>query len=397
MSSIRRQSSYALEVLGQSQKIEDLRTSLLQWFLINGRHWIPWKLKPDGSIPKNNEELPVYPIWVAEVMLQQTQLQVVLPYWKAWMKTFPSLSDLACALEQDVLLVWQGLGYYSRAHRIHNAAKLLMEADEVKSGLDEVRWPEDLQNWMSLPGIGRSTAASILSSAFNTPEAILDGNVKRILSRLVGSNQILSKNSGLLWEISSTLLDINSPRNFNQALMDLGSMICTRSKPKCLYCPWQNSCIAYYQGEPEKFPVKDSRKLSNLVVIGIGLIINDKGQVLIDKRLSSQNMGGMWEFPGGKNEKGESIEFTIVRELYEELGVKIKLGKKLIEFDHSYTHQKLKFVVYLCKILNGEPKALSSSQVKWVDPKDLINYPFPTANQKMITALNEYLIISKDN
>ncbi len=156
---------------------QDIQKNLLAWFKDNGRHWIPWKLKTDGSIPKSGESLSPYEIWIAEVMLQQTQLRVVIPYWERWMKRLPTLTDLAEADLQNVLLLWQGLGYYSRAKRIHHSSKLLVDFIGNKSCLNPSSWPVDIDEWLSLPGIGRSTAGSILSSAFDIPEPILDGKL----------------------------------------------------------------------------------------------------------------------------------------------------------------------------------------------------------------------------
>ncbi len=347
-------------------------------------------------MPKNKECLPVYPIWIAEVMLQQTQLKVVLPYWEKWMEAFPDLVDLSSALNQEVLLFWQGLGYYSRAHRLHKASKDLVQILWNKNCCDNDLWPMDIDTWMSLPGIGRTTAASILSSAFDIPEAILDGNVKRILSRLVGKQEPLSNNSKQLWELSIGLLDHNQPRNFNQALMDLGATICTKNSPKCDICPWKSFCLAYDQGNTGIIPLSKPSKVLKKLVIGLGIVFNDSGEVLIDQRLNNTSMAGMWEFPGGKKEEDEVIKNTISRELLEELGVEVKVGKKLIEFDHFYTHKKLHFVVHFCSIISGMPKALASIQIKWVKPDELINYPFPAANKRIIDALENYLLLSKD-
>ena len=378
------------------ESIEKMRFELLKWYACHGRHSIPWKLKPDGSVPKKSEKLPVYPILVAEVMLQQTQLNVVLPYWENWMKTFPTVFDLASALDHEILFVWQGLGYYSRAHRIHKTSKVLRNVLGDSDHLNPESWPIDIESWIALPGIGRTTAASIISSAFNIPEALLDGNVKRILSRLIGSQESLSKDLKRLWKLSDVLLDPDYPRDFNQALMDLGAKICTSKNPKCFCCPWQKYCFAYHEGNPSDFPIKGSRKVLPYSVIGIGLVFNDLGEVLIDQRTNDQSMAGMWEFPGGKQEEGEAVESTVIRELSEELSIKVKVAKKLLEFDHSYSHQKLHFVVYICQLISGVPQPLASVQTKWVHPSELINYPFPAANQKMISAIKDYLVSNQN-
>ena len=387
------QDNYSLKVFGSTYKIEEMRSALLKWFEFNGRHSIPWKLKPDGSLPKKLEQLPVYPIWIAEVMLQQTQLKVVMPYWENWMRTFPTLIRLSNALEHDVLLLWQGLGYYSRARRIYKASNQLLRVLGDADSLDPSSWPTDLETWVGLPGIGPTTAASILSSAFDLPEALLDGNVKRVLARLIASKKKVSTDSNRLWAISNELLDHDSPRNFNQALMDLGAMVCTPKTPKCFCCPLKKYCLAYHKGDVSKFPVKGSKKVLDSSIIGLGLIINNAGEVLIDQRKDDQTMGGMWEFPGGKQERGEAIESTIVRELYEELDIEVKVLKKLIEFDHSYTHKKLHFVAFTCKLISGQPKPLASLKIKWVQPENLVHYPFPAANQRIINALKEYLVL----
>jgi A/G-specific adenine glycosylase len=364
-----------------------LRESLLSWWSHAGRHRIPWKLTPAGELPRAGEALHPYPIWVAEVMLQQTQLQVVLPYWQRWMQAFPSVEALAAADVHDVLLLWQGLGYYARARRLHQGARLLVEG--AAQGQDP--WPRSLEGWLALPGIGRSTAGSIVSSAFDAPFAILDGNVKRVLARLIRSSRPPARQLAGFWQLSELLLDPQRPREFNQALMDLGSSLCSPHQPSCGSCPWQGQCAAYAAGEPARYPVKDVSKPLPFQVIGVGVVRNDAGQVLIDQRLQEGLLGGLWEFPGGKQESGEAIEATIRRELQEELAIAVEVGEELITLEHAYSHKRLRFVVHLCRWLSGEPQPLASQQVRWVEPTDLGSYPFPAANAKIIAALLERL------
>ena len=381
-------------VLGDA---EDLRVSLLEWFECNGRHWIPWKLKANGKLPNSGETLPVYGIWIAEVMLQQTQLRVVLPYWEKWMQTFPSIAILANANEQEVLLHWQGLGYYSRAKRLHIASKVLValcEGNSDNSG-KQFSWPRQVEEWMKLPGIGRSTAGSILSSAFDLPTPLLDGNLKRIFSRLIASPHPPSKDEFRLWSFSCELLDVKSPRKFNQALMDLGATVCTPNNPKCLICPIKSYCLSFAFYDPRDFPTKIVKNSIPSYVIGIGIVINTAGKILIAQRLPDKTMGGMWEFPGGKQEQDEAIEHTIARELREELAIDVQVGKKLIELDHAFSHKKFHFIVHLCQLISGQPQPLASQQLRWVLPNELEKYPFPVANTRMITALHEYLYSSK--
>ncbi len=373
-----------------------IRAALLDWFSINGRHWIPWKLKADGSQPEVGESLNPYEIWVAEVMLQQTQLKIVLPYWQKWMQVFPTPFDLAKADEEEVLLCWQGLGYYSRARRLQQSAQMLLNGVATTSYIESKFWPKDLESWMALPGIGRTTAGSILSSAFNYPSAILDGNVKRVFSRLIASSVPSNKNISLLWKISDQLLDKENPRNFNQSLMDLGSTVCTPRNPNCLCCPIKKHCIAYSSNsDPSRIPVKTNSKPLPKEVIGIGIVCDSSGKILIDKRLNNGVLGGLWEFPGGKQENGESIVQTISRELQEELSIKVDVLDELISFEHSYSHKKLLFIVHRCYLLEGIPKPLASKEVRWVKLEDLHRYPFPAANGKMIEAL--FKVLEADN
>ena len=353
---------------------------LLGWWQACGRSdqaQKPWMFTADGTWPLPEDSLSPYGIWIAEVMLQQTQLSVVLPYWQRWIKAFPTVNALAAASLEQVRLQWQGLGYYSRARRLHEAARVLVQQP----------WPRDLDGWIALPGIGRTTAGGILSSAFNAPEPILDGNVKRVLARLHAHERPPSRDQHLFWQRSEALLDPRRPRDFNQALMDLGATVCTPRRLGCDHCPWRESCAAYASGDPSGWPVVEERKPLPFQVIGIGVVINAVGDVLIDQRLEEGLLGGMWEFPGGKQEPGEPIEACIARELMEELGIVVSVGEALITLDHAYSHKKLQFVVHLCDWCSGAPKPLASQQVRWVRPEQLKNYPFPAANARIIDAL----------
>ena len=377
----------SIELSVVAENASDLRAALLDWWEEHGRHWLPWKLRADGSQPEPGESLCALSTWIAEVMLQQTQLQVVLPYWQRWMRAFPTLEALAGAEQEQVLLLWQGLGYYSRARRLHQGARQLLEQGSM--GADP--WPRSFEAWLALPGIGRSTAGSILSSAFDLPFAILDGNVKRVLARLIASPRPPARELAELWWLSEKLLDPQQPRAFNQALMDLGATVCTPRNPACGSCPWRGHCAAYAAGTPAEYPVKDAPRALPFQVIGVGVVFNDRGQVLIDQRLEEGLLGGLWEVPGGKQEEGEAIEATIARELREELAIEVAVGEALIRVDHAYSHKRLRFEVHCCRWLSGEPQALACQQWRWVDPADLADYPFPAANARIIAALQQHL------
>ena len=367
-----------------SEIAPELRRTLLAWWEVHGRKDMaikPWMFTADGRWPEPNEDLSPYGIWIAEVMLQQTQLRVMRPYWEQWMLVLSTVQHLAAAEERQVLLLWQGLGYYSRARRLHQAARQLAASPLTSS----------LEAWQAVSGIGRTTAGSILSSALNRPVPILDGNVRRVLARLHACLDSPQRAQVSFWQWSEALLDPLRPRDFNQALMDLGALVCTPRSPSCQLCPWQRRCAAYAAGEPSHFPVKDASKPIPFQLIGVGVVLNEAGEVLIDQRLNEGLLGGLWEFPGGKQEPGEAIEATIARELREELAIEVQVGEQLIALDHAYSHKKLRFVVHLCRWIAGEPKPLASQQVCWVKPEDLSDYPFPAANARMIAALIDHL------
>jgi A/G-specific adenine glycosylase len=369
----------------------ELSQSLLAWWEAHGRKdpaLKPWMFTKDGRWPEPHEHLNVLECWIAEVMLQQTQLQVVLPYWTRWMERFPQLDSLAEADEQAVLLRWQGLGYYSRARRLKVAAGLLKA--KGASGADPSGWPRDLETWLALPGIGRSTAGGILSSAFNSPLAILDGNVRRVLARLRAHPTPPMRAQAQFWLWSEALITAapGRARDCNQALMDLGATLCMPRNPSCQRCPWRDHCAAYAAGNPETYPVTDAPRSLPFSVIGVGVVLNQAGEVLIDQRLNEGLLGGLWEFPGGKQEPGEAILDTIARELREELAIEVAVDQELITVDHAYSHKKLRFIVHLCRWVSGEPQPLASQQVRWVKPEELGRYPFPAANARIIEALH---------
>jgi A/G-specific adenine glycosylase len=364
------------------------RERLLAWWTRWGRRdpdQKPWMVTTAGHWPEPGATLDPYGVWVAEIMLQQTQLAVMLPYWRRWMERWPDREALAGADGHDLLLLWQGLGYYARARRLHEGARRLTADGE---------WPRDPQGWLALPGVGRSTAGSILSSAFDLPWPILDGNVRRVVARLVAWPGPPAREPGRFWQLSTDLLDTERPRDFNQALMDLGATVCTPRQPRCDSCPWRDACAAYAAGDPVRFPVKDAPRPVPLQVIGVGVVLNDAGEVLIDQRLEEGLLGGLWEFPGGKQEPDESIRATIARELLEELGIVVEVGDELISLDHAYSHRRLRLVVHLCRWLEGEPRPLASQQVRWVAPGRLGEFPFPAANARIIAALHERLGLS---
>lgn len=313
-------------------------------------------------------------------MLQQTQVKTVIPYYQRWLGQFPTIATLANAEQQQVLKAWQGLGYYARARNLHRAAQQMIQHH---SGM----FPDQMQAVLSLPGIGRTTAGGILSAAFNQPVPILDGNVKRVLARLVALPLPPAKAIAPLWQLSETLLDPLHPRDFNQALMDLGATVCTPHKPDCQLCPWSRHCRAYNLGVQSQVPMSESRAPIPHKFIGVAVIWNDRGQILIDRRRQEGLLGGLWEFPGGKLEPGETIEACIVREIQEELGIEISVGDRLITVEHTYTHFRVTLYVHHCRHLSGDPQLLECDEIRWVTLAEIEQYPFPKANVQIIDAL----------
>jgi A/G-specific adenine glycosylase len=347
-----------------------LRQSLLNWYAHQGRD-LPWRQTQDP-----------YAIWVSEIMLQQTQVKTVLPYYERWLVQFPTIQALAAASLEDVLLLWQGLGYYARARNLHRAAQQIM-ADYAG------QFPDQMAQVLQLPGIGKTTAGGILSAAFHQPWPILDGNVKRVLARLIGLSVPPKYALSWLWTGSHHLLDPEQPKAFNQAWMDLGATICTPKQPACLQCPWSTHCQAYQLSLETTLPMSETREPIPHKLIGVAVIWNAQGQVLIDKRPQSGLLGGLWEFPGGKVEPNETIADCVVREIQEELGINIEVLAHFMTLEHAYTHFKVTLSVHDCWHVSGEPQPIECDAVKWVNLTELDQYPFPTANQKIIAALQD--------
>jgi A/G-specific adenine glycosylase len=250
-------------------------------------------------------------------------------------------------------------------------------------------FPTQLAEVLALPGIGRTTAGGILSAAFNQPVAILDGNVKRVLARLVALPVPPAKAMKQLWQFSETLLDREHPREFNQALMDLGATVCTPKKPDCNSCPWTSHCQAYNLGMQCDLPMREQSSPLPHKTIGVAVIWNEQGQILIDRRRPEGLLGGLWEFPGGKIELGETVEECIKREIQEELGIEIEVGDRLITINHAYSHFSVTLTVHHCRHLTGVPQPIESDEIRWVTLDEIDQFPFPKANSQIIAALRQ--------
>lgn len=347
--------------------------ALLHWYAENARD-LPWRKERDP-----------YAIWVAEIMLQQTRVETVIPYFERWIARFPTIKALAGADIDDVLRHWEGLGYYRRAHHLHQAA---IQIVSQYSG----QLPNTIKELKSLPGIGEYTAAAIAALAYDQDEIALDGNLRRVLARLLDLALDPSQPEGArrirAW--AETLLPAGQASAFNQGLMDLGAMICLPRVPRCDDCPLKNWCLAYEHGTQPLRPVKAPKQPTPHyhAVAGILLI---KGRVLIGRRPEQKLLGGLWEFPGGKLDEGESLEQCLKRELEEELAVHVKVGSKLGVFDHAYTHFSITVHAFYAEILDGEPQALDHTELAWVKPSELDRYPMGKIDRAIARQLTEIL------
>ncbi len=343
-----------------------IRCNLLAWYHANARD-LPWRKTSDP-----------YCIWLSEIMLQQTKTETVIPYYENFLRAFPVISALAEADEDRVLKLWEGLGYYRRAHNLCRAAKMIVG---TKGG----QFPKSAKEWMKLPGVGRYTACAIASIAFGEKVAVLDGNVKRVLSRIFRVKGNINEQATLrkLWMITESLVAQKSPGDFNQAIMELGARICKPKDPRCDTCPVKRQCGAFQIGRQTSFPVmKRKREIPHYHVVAA--VIRRNGRYLICKRPVDGMLGGLWEFPGGKVEKAESYEQALIRELKEELGIRIKVGERITTVKHAYSHFSVSLHAYRCDLARGKIKKYYHSEIKWIPRSHFSHYAFPGANHKVL-------------
>jgi len=346
-------------------------TALSTWFSVHQRA-MPWRETPSA-----------YRTWISEMMLQQTQVDTVIPYFGRFLERFPDVHALASAPQDDVLKQWEGLGYYSRARNLHKAAQQVVD---IHDGL----LPTTYKDLQTLPGIGPYAAAAIASIAYEVPVPVVDGNVLRVFARFWGLSTDIRLPS-IRQDIFDRLMPVvatQTPSVFNQAIMELGALICTPKKPQCGICPIQSDCVAYATDQTETLPVKAKAKPVPHYVIGVGLI-RYQGRILIAKRNESGMLGGLWELPGGKQNADEAIETTVTREILEETGLAVTIVKPLCVIKHAYTHFKITMHTYLCDAPHDRALAKSSTEVQWVLPESLSDYAFPTATHKVFAALGD--------
>lgn len=339
-----------------------LRDDLIKWFEKNKRD-LPWRKTKNP-----------YAIWVSEIMLQQTKVETVINYYNKFMKNYPTIFHLAEAEEQDVLKNWEGLGYYSRARNLHAAVK-----EVVATYGGEV--PNDVKKLGELKGIGPYTKGAIMSIAFNQPEPAVDGNVMRVLSRilLIKENIMEQKTRRLFEEIVRELISKENPSAFNQALMELGALICIPRSPRCEQCPVQPYCRANNNGMEKELPVRIAKtKLKTKEYISVCLF-DEKGKVALEQRDAEGLLANMWQFP--MIEKDSVINRPLVELFKEKYGIEISVMKKLGNVQHVFSHLIWKIVVQEAKV---EKIAKMNNGLVFVRVNELQNYPIATAHQKMM-------------
>ena len=349
-----------------------VRRRLLPWFARNARD-LPWRTEPR----------PPYAVWISEIMLQQTRVDTVIPYFQRFLARFPNPAALAAAPLHDVLKLWEGLGYYSRARHLHQAAKILVR--DFGGQL-----PADPVQLATLPGLGPYATAAVASFAFGLPLAVLDGNVIRVFSRLLAlpDDVTLPATRKTLQLLADALLPKDRPAAANEAWMELGALLCTPRRPRCDECPLRPVCRAARLPHPESYPRKKKKMKVPHKVVGAAVILNAKNQILIAQRNPEKGMlAGLWEFPGGKIADGETMPQCIARELKEEMGLALEVGPHLVTVHHAYSHFTIELHAHFARIRAGRPRHLECAGHAWTTPDRFDDFPFSKADHEIIRAL----------
>ena len=345
---------------------ESYKNDLIQWFKEEQRI-LPWRENQDP-----------YRVWVSEIMLQQTKVDTVIPYFHHFLEKFPDLQALAEADEQEVLKAWEGLGYYSRARNLQNAVREVVEEYNGVVPAD----PEDLGD---LKGVGPYTKGAILSIAYDTPEPAVDGNVMRVLSRILRIEDDISKQSTrkLFEDLVRELISEKDPSSFNQGLMELGALICTPKSPSCMLCPVQEHCRAFDEGIETELPIKSSKKKQKKYPYILLLIQNEEGNILIEQRPENGLLASLWQYPMVPLQDVDKE--SIPHWFYGEYGLNIELVESVGQIKHVFSHLIWEMEVVKAKIVNGN---LDHDRARWINNSDMGDYPFPVSHQKAHSYIN---------
>lgn len=338
---------------------------LIQWFNSHKRD-LPWRRTTN----------PYY-IWVSEIMLQQTKVDTVIPFYNNFIKEFPSMEELANADEQKVLKAWEGLGYYSRVRNLQTAVREVMEQYGGKV-------PDTYEEISELKGVGPYTAGAVLSIAYQKPYPAVDGNVMRVIARVLRIEEDISKakTRNIFEKVLKELISKNYPSEFNQGLMELGALVCTPRSPGCLLCPVRTHCRAYHAGKEKELPIKTGKVKQKKKEIVAAVIRNDKDQILIRERGESGLLAKLWEFPSV--ELPDDYTVSDIEENYQnQYGITLSIQKKVQALDHVFSHLIWNISVYQAVLHDGIVD--EDKQFQWVDEKSIEAYPFPVSHQKIIT------------
>jgi len=347
-----------------------MRTKLLQWYSHRQRD-MPWRGVDDP-----------YAIWVAEVMLQQTRVETVRPYYHRWMDRFPTVFSLAAATTDDVLKAWEGLGYYARARNLHRAAQRIVRDHQGQI-------PDNWDDLRGLPGIGDYTAGAVLSIAFSKPFPAVDGNVRRVLAHLFAIDAPIHRSAveRQMYDLAARMIPTERPGDFNQALMDLGAEVCQPRTPDCASCPLAADCLAFQQGRQADFPVQTMRRKLPHYEMTTGVIWGPQNKVLMARRPWQGLLGGMWSFPSGKRIAGETREVSLHQAIQAMLGVHVAVEEPIATIEHAYTHFRITLHAFHCRYLNGEPQPISCAEWKWIVPEEIQKLALPRTDQKILKAI----------
>lgn len=337
---------------------------VLNWFDQHGRKHLPWQQNRNP-----------YRVWVSEIMLQQTQVATVIPYFERFMERFPSVHELAAASQDEVLQLWTGLGYYARGRNLHKCAQVVVDQYQAK-------FPESVDELEALPGIGRSTAGAIISLALNQPATILDGNVKRVLARhhaiegWPGQKKVADK----LWAIAEELSPTKRSADYTQAMMDLGATLCSRSKPLCAQCPVNTTCIAFKEGTPERYPGKKPKKALPVKATQFLIIHNQHGDILLEQRPSVGIWGGLWSFPE------LSTEENALDHCQQHRG-EVAHHEKCSPFRHTFSHYHLDIHPIHIHIEKTHRKVAGNDSLRWYSEQEWLSLGLAAPVKKLLDEL----------
>lgn len=346
---------------------------------IISKQLLKWYSKYQRDLPWRHTKDP-YKIWLSEIMLQQTQVETVIPYYMKWLDKYPTLKNVAEADETILLKSWEGLGYYNRCRNFKKATTNIMKEHEGQI-------PTDYDSFIKMPGVGEYIAAAVLSIAHDQSHQALDGNIIRVMSRFLKRKKLSPYNRKIIKNHVQMWMEFGSPGDINQALMDIGSQVCKPNQANCYKCPLENSCMASQTDSPEIYPSpKLKKQIPNYDVVTGIIWKNDK--LLILQRDEKNHLGGLWEFPGGKMKNGESHVQTLTREIKEECGFDVDVQSKIGSIKHIYSHFSIKMTSFHCVSKNNS--TLNTTQpYKWIKPTQIKDLPFPKANHKLFAILNK--------